>query len=93
MSVIGVLNMVVGGVVCLAGLFQLVGTFVLMFELLRVGAFTIPLPRVAFALLILATGVVGIIAGIGMLGLRSWARRLSLVFGAPCWSCRAPSRS
>ena len=43
--------------------------------------FVIPAALVAFALLVLAAGVVGIIAGIGMLRLRLWARRLSLVFG------------
>jgi hypothetical protein len=77
MTVIAVLNIVVGGIEILAGLSQLPGA-VMMYD---PDLFIIPAALVAFALLVLAAGVVGIIAGIGMLRLRSWARRLSLVFG------------
>jgi hypothetical protein len=80
MTVIAVLNIIFGGLEILKGLFHALGAIVLMFELLRVGAFDIPLARVAFSLLLLATGIVGLIAGIGLFALRSWARTLSLVF-------------
>jgi hypothetical protein len=76
MTVIAVLNIVVGGIEILAGLFPLRGAYEWGVDL-----FIIPAALVAFALLTLAAGAVGIIAGIGMLRLRSWARRLSLVFG------------
>jgi hypothetical protein len=75
MTVIAVLNIVVGGIEILAGLFPLRGAYEWGVDL-----FVIPAALVAFALLVLAAGVVGIIAGIGMLRLRSWARRLSLAF-------------
>ena len=80
MTAIAVLNIIFGGLEILKGLFHALGAVVLMVELLRVGAFDIPLPRVTYALLLLATGIVGLIAGIGLLALRSWARALSLVF-------------
>ncbi len=76
MTVIAVLNIVVGGIEILAGLFPLRGALAW-----GVDMFIVPAALVAFALVILAAGVVGIIAGIGMLRLRAWARRLSLVFG------------
>jgi hypothetical protein len=77
MTVIAVLNIVVGGIAILAGLSQLLGALYDKWE----GIFAIPAGIVAFGLLILAAGIVGIIAGIAMLGLHSWARRLSLAFG------------
>lgn len=80
MTAIAVLNIIVGGLVILSGLFQLLGAIVLMSELSRLGVFEIPMARLTFSLLILATGVVGLIAGVGMLGPRPWARALSLVF-------------
>src|SRR5262249_38271017 len=80
MTAIAVLNIVLGGMQILAGLFHLLGSFVLMFELLRMGAFDIPIARVALSLLLLATGIVGIVAGSGIFRLRSWARTLSLVY-------------
>ncbi len=76
MTVIAVLNIVVGGIEILAGLFPLRGALEW-----GVDMFIVPAALVAFALLIFATGAVGIIGGIGMLRLRSWARRSSLVFG------------
>ena len=77
MTVIAVLTIVVGGIETLAGLCQLVDVP----DLLRVGDIFILVARVAFGLPILAAGVVGIIAGIAILALRSWARAVSLVFG------------
>jgi hypothetical protein len=76
MTVISVLNIVVGGIEILAGLVQLADVY----DLLRLGDIIILVARVAFGLPILAAGVVGIIAGIAMLALRSWARALSLAF-------------
>ena len=81
MTAIAVLSIILGGLVILHGLFQALGAVVLMRELSRLGVFQIPMARVTFSLLVLATGVVGIIAGIGTLSLRPWARPLSLVFG------------
>lgn len=85
MTAIAVLNIVLGGLEILNGLFQLLGSYILIFELWRQGAlqsvFEIPVARPAFSLLLLATGVVGLIAGIGMLALHLWARPLSLVYG------------
>ena len=81
MTAIAVLNIILGGIGILNGLFLLLGALYLISELLRLGAFSIPIARLAFALLILATGVVGLIAGIGILRLRPWARALSLMYG------------
>ena len=81
MTAIAVLNIVFGGLEVLNGLFQLLGSLVLMDELSRLGVFQIPIARLTFSLLILATGVVGLIAGVGMFALRPWARALSLVYG------------
>ena len=80
-TAIAILNIVFGGLGVLNGLFHLLGAAVLMFELLRLGVFEIPVARLAFSLLLLATGVVGVIAGVGMLALRPWARALSLGYG------------
>jgi hypothetical protein len=82
MTAIAALNIIVGTLQILAGLFQLLGALVLMRELSRQGVFDIPLARVTFSLLILAAGVVGIIAGLGLFSLRPWARALSFVFAA-----------
>jgi uncharacterized membrane protein (DUF2068 family) len=82
MTAIAVLNIVFGGIGILNGLFQLLGSLTLMHELSRLGVFEIPMTRLTFSLLILATGIVGLIAGIGMFALRPWARALSLVYGA-----------
>jgi hypothetical protein len=80
MTAIAVFNIIFGSLEILKGLFHAIGALVLMFELLRIGAFDIPLARVAFSLLLLATGIVGLTAGIGLLALRPWARALSLAF-------------
>jgi len=82
MTVIAVLNIVFGSLEILKGLFHAAGAVVYVYELLRLGAgFDIPVARVMFSLLLLTTGVVGLTAGFGLLGLRSSARALSLVFG------------
>ena len=80
MTAMAVLNVILGGIGILNGLFLLLGALYLMSELLRMGAFYIPIARLAFCLLILATGVVGLIAGLGIFRLRPWARALSLVY-------------
>jgi hypothetical protein len=82
MTAIAVLNIGSGGLAILNGLLGLLASFLLMFELLRMGAFDIPIARLAFSLLIIVTGSVGLVAGIGIYGLRPWARPLSLVYGA-----------
>lgn len=81
MTAIAVLNIAFGGLHILKGLFQLLGSLDLIYELSRVGVFEIPVAGLAFSLLLLAAGVIGLIAGIGMLAPRPWARALSLVFG------------
>jgi hypothetical protein len=81
MTAIAVLTIIFGGLGILTGLFNVLGFLVLMYELLRVGLFEIPVARLTFSLLSLATGIVGLITGIGMFALRPWARALSLVYG------------
>ena len=81
MTAIAVLSIILGGLEILNGLFRLCGTLVLIYELLRLDVFELPTARLVFSLLILATGIVGVIAGFGTLALRPWARALSLVFG------------
>jgi hypothetical protein len=80
MTAIAVLNIIFGGIGILNGLFNVLGALALMYELLRLGVFEIPVARSAFSLLTLATGIVALIAGIGMFALRPWARALSLVY-------------
>ena len=81
MTAIAVFNILFGGLGILNGLYLVLGSLALMYELFRLGVFEIPVARLAFALLILATGIVGLIAGIGIFVLRPWARALSLVYG------------
>ena len=81
MTAIAVLNIAFGGLGIVNGLFHLLGFFILLYELLRLGVFELPVARLAVALLILGTGIVGLIAGIGVFRLRPWARALSLVYG------------
>jgi len=80
MTAIAVLDIIFGVLGILAGLFNLLGAFVLLYELLRVGLFEIPMARLTFSLLLLATGVVGVIAGLGTRALRPSARTLNLVY-------------
>ena len=80
MKAIAVLNIVVGAIVILGGLFQLLYALTLFWELLRMGVFDLPVIHLLFSFLLLATGIVGLIAGIQMRALRPPARELSLVF-------------
>ena len=80
MTAIAVLDIIFGVVGFLAGLFNLLGAFVLFWELLRLGVFEIPMARLTFSLLLLATGIVGLIAGLRTLALRPSARTLNLVY-------------
>ena len=82
MTAIAVLSIIFGGVGILSGLFQLVGAFAMLHELWRLGVYEIPAPRFAFAFVLLATGVIGLVAGIGIFKLRPWARALSFVYAA-----------
>ncbi len=81
MTAIAVGNIFLGGLGILNGLFLVLGFLAFMYELLRLGVFEFPIARLAFPLLVLATGIVGLIAGIGIFMLRPWARVLSLVYG------------
>ena len=45
MTAIAVLNIVFGGLGILSGLFQLIGALALLYELLRLGVFEIPVVR------------------------------------------------
>ncbi len=81
MTAIAVLNIALGVLEILNGLFQLIGSLVLIRELVRLGVFERPPARLLFSFLLVATGIVGLIAGIAMLALRPSARALSLVFG------------
>src|SRR5215468_10784409 len=80
MTAVAVLNIVFGGLVILMGLFLAAGVLALLYEQSRLGVFELPLARTAFSILVLATGIVGLVAGIGTFSLRSWARDLSLAF-------------
>src|SRR5262249_42582257 len=80
MTAIAVLTVVVAVIEILAGLFQLLFALTLTYWLLRLGAFELPVIRFMFSFLILATGIVGLIAGVRSLALRPSARELSLVF-------------
>jgi hypothetical protein len=81
MTAIAVLSIIMGILEILNGLFQLANALTLIYNMLQLGFFEMPTARVAFSLLLLATGIVGLIAGIGVLALRPSARTLSLVFG------------
>ncbi len=80
MTAVAVLNIIFGGLVILMGLFLALGVLALLYEQSKLGVFEIPLARAAFAILVLATGIVGLVAGIGILNLRPWARDASLAF-------------
>jgi hypothetical protein len=81
MTAIAVLSIIMGILEILNGLFQLAVVLTLIYNQLQLGFFEMPGASLALSLLLLATGTVGLIAGIGMLRLRPWARELSLVFG------------
>lgn len=81
MTAIAVINICFGGLGVLNGLYLALGSMALMFELLRLGVFEIPAGRLAFSFLTLTTGIVGLVAGIGILVRHPWARVMSLVYG------------
>lgn len=81
MTAIAVVNIALGLLEILNGLFQLLGSLVLIRELMRLGVFERPPARLMFSFMLVATGTVGLIAGIGVIALRRSARTLSLVFG------------
>lgn len=81
MTAIAVANIALGALEILNGLFQLLGSLILIHEFLRLGVFEMPAARLMFSFMLIATGIVGLVAGIGILALRPLARTLSLVFG------------
>src|SRR5215471_14105664 len=81
MTVIAVLNIVVSVIEILAGLSPLWSAFDMAYYEGWSVIIAIPAGLAAFALLLVTTGIVGIMAGIGTLRLRPWARRRSLMFG------------
>jgi len=67
MIAVAVFNICFGDLVILMGLFLALGVAAFTLELLRLGGgFEIPVARAAFAVLVLATGIVGLVAGIGI---------------------------
>jgi hypothetical protein len=80
MTAIAIINIIVGALLILGGLFQLLYALTLFWHLLRMGVFDVPAIRFLFSFLLLATGIVGLIAGSKTLALRPSARGLSLVF-------------
>jgi hypothetical protein len=81
MTAIALANIALGVLEILNGLFQLIGSLVLIHELLRLSVFEMPAARLLFPFMLIATGIVGLVAGIGILSLRPSARTLTLVFG------------
>ncbi len=81
MTATAVVNIALGLLEILNGLFQLLGSLILIRELMRLGVFEKPPARLIFSLILVATGIVGLIAGNRMIALRPSARTLSLVFG------------
>jgi uncharacterized membrane protein (DUF2068 family) len=82
MTALAVLNIVFGGLGIASGLLRVPRSIVLMYESWRLNVLMFSTTSGALiALLILAAGVVGLIAGIGIFALRPWARTLSLVYG------------
>jgi len=89
MTSIAALTTVLGSLILLDGLQRVMHTVLAVIDLLRYGAIDYPAGAFrAVGLLILpnclmlGTGIVGLIAGIGIFILRPWARSVSLVFGA-----------
>lgn len=80
MTAVAVLNIVFGGLVILMGLFLALGVLALLYEQSRLGVFEVPAARSALSILVLSTGIVGLVAGIGILALRPWARALSFAY-------------
>jgi hypothetical protein len=91
MTAVASLNIVFGVLVILMGLFLALGVIALLIEQSRLGVFALPVARSAFAILVLATGIIGLVAGIGMFSLHPWARDLSLAFAGLLIVCCALS--
>jgi hypothetical protein len=91
MTALAVLNIIFGGLVILMGLFLALGVAALLYEQSRLGVLELPVARSAFAILVLASGIVGLVAGIGIFGLRPWARASSLAFAGLLIVCCALS--
>jgi hypothetical protein len=81
MIVVAVFNMIFGCIGILNGLLLVAVMVTLMRELSRLGVPGIQIVRSAFAIVALATGILGLIAGIGVTLLRPWGRTLSLTYG------------
>ena len=81
MTAFAVLNITLGVLEILNGLFQLIGSLVLVYELVRLGVFERPPARLFFSFMLVATGIVGLVAGVEVLAPRPSARPLSFVFG------------
>lgn len=79
--VVAVLNMIFGSIGSLNGLLLVAVMVTVMRRLAELGVLQIQMARSAFAILALATGALGLIAGIGVFLLRPWGRTLSLVYG------------
>jgi hypothetical protein len=83
MTAIAVFTIFFGVVGILNGLFLVLGFLTFTYYMFQLGAAVseIPIGRLAFPLLVVATGIVGVVVGVGILKLRPWARALSLVYG------------
>jgi len=81
MIVVAVLNMIFGCIGILNGLLLVAVVVTLMSRLAELGVPQIQVVRAGFAITALATGVLGVIAGIGVALLRPWGRTLSLIYG------------
>ena len=91
MTAVAVLNILFGSLGILNGLFFLFVLLALMREMLRLGVFDIAVARTAFVVVALASGIVGVTAGGGILALRPWARPLSLAYACLLIACCALS--
>jgi ABC-type polysaccharide/polyol phosphate export permease len=91
MIAVAVLNICFGVLVILMGLFLALGVMALLYEQSRLGVFELPVARTAFAVLVLVTGIIGLVAGIGIFSLRPSARALSLAFAVLLIVCCALS--
>ena len=99
MTVIGVLNLVFGGLGILSALFEVLAALVGIRRSILIEGFmgipgisgneeTIMLKLLEFALFALAVSTVGVIAGIGIFRMRPWARAASLIY-AGLWALNA----
>jgi len=86
MTVIALLNMVFGGYGMIVGLYGVTLAHAMFSSSLRMSAFSqllhLLIVALGFSVLVLATGIIGLVAGISIFSLRPWARALSLLYGA-----------